>query len=164
MPPPTSSKKPWGCRQRRLPRIFRNMRGSVTLLVVAAVGILVALAIGDALRSGRSSSARPTAPPTTTGLAPSLTTGHVTVIGPSTKQGVVQPGPAAKQQIERNGNAWARAFATGRPRRDQSCRYQTQPLCEQNACERVGEVSCRAARRPHGRFGRRSWTRRWRTS
>ena len=37
----------------------------MTLLVVAAVGVLVALAIGDALRSGRSSSAPSTAPTTT---------------------------------------------------------------------------------------------------
>ena len=44
------------------PRIFSDLRGSVTLLVVAAVGILAALAIGDALRSGRSSSAPGTAP------------------------------------------------------------------------------------------------------
>ena len=38
---------------------------STTLLVVAAVGVLVALAIGDALRSGRSSSAADTARKTT---------------------------------------------------------------------------------------------------
>ena len=41
------------------------LRRSVTLLVAAAVGVLVALAIGDSLRSGRSSSAAGTAPTTT---------------------------------------------------------------------------------------------------
>ena len=43
----------------------RVLTRSTTLLVVAAVGVLVALAIGDALRSGRSSSAASTAPTTT---------------------------------------------------------------------------------------------------
>jgi hypothetical protein len=43
----------------------RVLTRSTTLLVVAAVGVLVALAIGDALRSGRSSSAAGTAPATT---------------------------------------------------------------------------------------------------
>ena len=42
----------------------------MTLLVVAAVGVVAALAIGDALRSGRSSSAPGTAPTT----APTPTT------------------------------------------------------------------------------------------
>ena len=42
----------------------------MTLLVVAAVGVLVALAIGDALRSGRSSSAAGTAPTTTAPTTP----------------------------------------------------------------------------------------------
>ena len=43
----------------------RVLTRSTTLLVVAAVGVLVALAIGDALRSGRSPSAANTAPTTT---------------------------------------------------------------------------------------------------
>ena len=43
----------------------RVLTRSTTLLVVAAVGVLVALAIGDAFRSGRSSSAANTAPTTT---------------------------------------------------------------------------------------------------
>ena len=43
----------------------RVLTRSMTLLVVAAVGIVAALAIGDALRSGRSSSAPSTAPTTT---------------------------------------------------------------------------------------------------
>jgi hypothetical protein len=46
----------------------------VTLIVVAAVGILVALAIADALRSGQRSSALGTSSPTTTERPPSLST------------------------------------------------------------------------------------------
>jgi hypothetical protein len=72
------------------PRIFNDLRGSVTLLVVAAVGIVAALAIGDALRSGRSSSAAGTAPTTTpapttdTALPPTLTSTPEVARSPNT--------------------------------------------------------------------------------
>jgi type IV secretory pathway VirB10-like protein len=141
------------------------------LLVVAAVGFLAALAVADALRSGQPSSAPTTESPTTTSptppppppdAIPTLPTPPPPpeeippplpdVVPPPPLPDVVPSSPTARQQIERNGNAWARAFATGRPRRDQSCRYQTQPLCERNACVRVGGFKIRNCSPPTRAF------------
>jgi hypothetical protein len=125
------------------------------LLVVAAVGFLAALAVADALRSGQPSPA-PTAesPTTTSPTQPPLPdiTPQPPVITPQPPPPVITPIPSAKQQIERNGNAWARAFVTGQPTRDQSCRYQTQPLCERNACVRVGGIKIRNCTPPTRAF------------
>ncbi len=130
------------CDARGRPRIFRNVRRNAsTLLVVAAVGFLAALAIADGLRSGQPSSAPTRESPTTTSPRP-----------PPPPPDAIPPSPTASQQIERSGNAWARAFATGRPRRDQSCRYQTQPLCERNACVRVGAIKIRNCTPPTRAF------------
>jgi hypothetical protein len=129
------------CEARGRPRIFRNVRRNAsTLLVVAAVGFLAALAVADALRSGQPSSAPTEESPTTTSPRP------------PPPRDAIPPSPTARQQIERNGNAWARAFVTGQPTRDQSCRYQTQPLCERNACVRVGGIKIRNCTPPTRAF------------
>jgi hypothetical protein len=120
----------------------------MTLLVVAAICVLVALAVADALRSGQPSSAPTTESPTTTSPRPP----PPDVVPPPPPPDVVPPSPTARQQIERNGNAWARAFVTGQPTRDQSCRYQTQPLCERNACVRVGGIKIRNCTPPTRAF------------
>jgi hypothetical protein len=120
----------------------------MTLLVVAGICVLVALAVADALRSGQPSSAPTTESPTTT----SPTQPPLPDITPQPPPPDITPSPSAKQQIERNGNAWARAFVTGQPTRDQSCRYQTQPLCERNACVRVGGIKIRNCTPPTRAF------------
>jgi hypothetical protein len=124
-------------------------RNATTLLVVTAVGFLAALAIADALRSGQRSSAPTTELPTTISPRPPP---PPDAIPPPPLPDVILPSPTARQQIERNGNAWARAFVTGQPTRDQSCRYQTQPLCERNACVRVGGIKIRNCTPPTRAF------------
>jgi hypothetical protein len=117
------------------------------LLVVAAVGFLAALAVADALRSGQPSSAPTAESPTTTSPKPPPPPDE-----PPPPPDAIPPSPTARQQIERNGDAWARAFVTGQPTRDQSCRYQTQPLCERNACVRVGGIKIRNCTPPTRAF------------
>ena len=122
-------------------------RNTSTLLVVAAVGFLAALAVADALRSGQPSSAPSAESPTTTSPKPPPPPDE-----PPPPPDAIPPSPTARQQIERNGDAWARAFVTGQPTRDQSCRYQTQPLCERNACVRVGGIKIRNCTPPTRAF------------
>jgi hypothetical protein len=108
------------------------MRRSVILtsLVAAAIGVLAALAVADALRSGSSTPA--TGAPTT----PSLSTED-------------------EQQIELIGNQWAPLFAAGRT---PGCSIAeglivlTQPLCEEIACERVVGVKDRNCTPPTSAF------------
>jgi hypothetical protein len=126
----------------RLPRIFRNVRGSVTLLVVAAVGLVGALAIGDALRSGRSSSAAGTSPLTTT-ERPSISTEQEIFLPPTV---------ARKQAIKRIGNRWAELFAAGGTQG--SCFQMTQPACERINCVRVGGIEIRNCTLPTLAFRR----------
>jgi hypothetical protein len=92
------------------------------LLVVAAVGVLVALAVADALRSERSS-APATAPPTTTQPR------QPTLIETPPR------GVPDRVEIEWIGNHWAPLFAN---RRRNTCSYMTQPLCKEITCEDVG--------------------------
>jgi len=56
---------PRGCDACQLSRIVCNLRAGTTLLILAAVGLVAALAIADALHSKGSSSAAGTAPTTT---------------------------------------------------------------------------------------------------
>jgi len=100
----------------------------MTLLVLAAVGILVALAVADALRPG-SPSAAGTSPRTTTERAPSI----------STEQEISRPTTstaARKQVIRQIGNRWAELFAAGRAQ--SGCFQMTQPACERVDCVHVG--------------------------
>ena len=105
----------------------------VTLFVVAAVGVLAGFAVADALRSGRPSSTRAEAAPTT----PSVSTEPVVTV----------PSLSPEQEIERIGNSWAPLFSAG-----QSCRYMTQPLCERIACIRVGGIKIRNCTPPTSAF------------
>lgn len=95
----------------------------LTLLIVAGVGVLGALAVADTLRSGPSSSTLATPAPNT-------------------------PTPSAEeeQQIELIGNQWAPLFAAGRTPGCSSAEgliILTQPVCEQIACQRVGGTRMR---------------------
>jgi hypothetical protein len=107
----------------------------LTSLIVAAVGVLTALAAVDALRSG--GSAAPTAP---------------TTASPSTEQEAVTAAGLLSEEdldvIQRVGNTWAPLFAAG-----QNCnRYMGQPACERVACERVGGVKIRNCTPPAEAF------------
>ena len=95
------------------------------MFVVAAIGVLVALAVADALRLEHSS-APATAPSTTRQPR------HLTLIEtpPPPPRGL-----PARVAIEWIGNHWGPLFATGRTN---TCRYMTQALCERIACEDVG--------------------------
>ena len=90
-------------------------------LVVAAVGLLAALAVADALRSRPSTPA--TAQQTTTRPRP-----------PKLRD-TNRPDLTPKQEITRIGNSWGRLFAAADRR---ACRYMTQPACERVVCQRVG--------------------------
>jgi hypothetical protein len=110
------------------------MRRSVilTLLVVAGIGVLGALAVVDALRSEPSSSTSATSAPTT-------------------------PSASAEdeQQIELIGNQWAPLFAAGRTpgcSLGEGLIVLTQPLCERIACERVGGIKVRNCTPPTSAF------------
>jgi hypothetical protein len=90
------------------------LRNGLTLLVVATLGVLAALAVVDALRSGPSPSAAATAPPTTTSLrAPAVTT---TLFAFGSRKGA----------IEEIGNTWASLYAADDPK---ACGYMGQGLC-----------------------------------
>jgi hypothetical protein len=107
---------------------LRNVRrGTITnYLIVAAVGVVVAVAAADALRSRPSST--PTRAPTTT----------------SDSQESVFPAPTQREKVEQTGNRWAALFAAGK----NSCADMSQPLCERIACERVGGRKIRNCRPP----------------
>jgi len=90
-------------------------------LVVAAVGVLAALAVADALRPEPST--RATAPLATTAPRPPKLL--------DTNRADLTP----KQEIGRIGNSWGRLFAAADHR---ACQYMTQPACERVGCHRVG--------------------------
>ena len=101
----------------------------VTSLVVAAVGVLGAVAVADALRSGQASS------------TPTL---------PETTEVVTVPSLTPEQEIERIGNEWGLLFAAGPL--TAACEYETQPLCERIACVRIGGIRIRNCTRPTSAF------------
>jgi hypothetical protein len=106
------------------------------LFVVASLGALVVLAGVDALRSEGPSTVAEAVP---------------TVPGVSTKQeAVTVPRLTPEQEIERVGNTWAPIFAAGPLPR--ACRYETQPLCERIACQRVGGSEIRDCTPPTSAF------------
>ena len=107
-----------------------------TSLILAGLGVLALLAVVDALRSGGSSTLAETVP-----TAPSLTAEQEVVTAPN-----LNPG----QAIERVGNTWARLFAAGPL--SAACEYETQPLCERIACERVGGFKIRNCTPPTSAF------------
>jgi len=94
---------------------------SLSSLVVAAVGVLAALAVADALRP--EPSRRATAPPATTAPRPPKL--------PDT----YRPDLTPKQEIKRIGNSWGRLFAAADRR---ACRYMIQLACERVVCQRLG--------------------------
>jgi hypothetical protein len=107
----------------------------LTTLTVTGIGVLGALAVADALRSARS----PSTSATSTSTTPSVSTEAVTVAN-----------EFSEEEIERIGNAWAVRFAAGPL--PAACRYETQPLCERIACQRVGGVKIRKCTRPTSAF------------
>jgi hypothetical protein len=117
----------------------------LTSLIVTGIGVLGALAVADALRSGRS----PSTSATSTSTTPSVSTEEevVTVANDSSEEELVV---RAAEEIERIGNAWAVRFAAGPL--PAACRYETQRLCERIACQRVGGVEIRKCTRPTSAF------------
>ena len=97
----------------------------LTSLVIAAISVLAALAVADALRPDGSRSE----PATAASTVPTRST----VQEVETAASDLTP----REQIEVIGNRWAVLFAAGPLPR--ACRYETQPLCERLACERVGD-------------------------
>ena len=95
-------------------------------LIVAAVGVVVAVAAADALRSKPSST--PTTPSTTTIDSLELRLAAAT----------------PKEKVKQIGKRWAASFAAGK----NSCADMSQPLCERIACERVGRRKIRNCRPP----------------
>jgi hypothetical protein len=91
---------------------------------VAAVGVLAALAVGDALRSQSPSPVAGTASTTTAGSPPT-----------STEELAFSPRQALMHEIEEIGNRWAELFAAGGTRRD--CFQMLPEVCERVECVRV---------------------------
>jgi hypothetical protein len=61
-----------------------------------------------------------------------------------------QATPSAEQQIERDGNKWARLFAAGG---GAACRYMTQPGCARIKCERgPNRPNLKTCTRPSARY------------
>lgn len=112
--------------------------------VVAAIGLAsVASSIFGAL-GGQNATTPAQGGPTVargTGSGPSLKEDRTTA-------GTLPP----EQKIERIGNKWVLLFASGRDRA--ACQYQTQPLCERIACERVGGFRLRNCTPPSSEFRR----------
>jgi hypothetical protein len=106
-------------------------------LVVAAVGVLAALAVADALRPEPST--RATAPPATTAPRPPKL--------PDTHRADLTP----KQEIRRIGNVWGRLFAAADRH---ACRYMSQPACERVACQRLGSGPILNCTLPSSKFRR----------
>jgi hypothetical protein len=90
-----------------------DLRNGLTVLVVAALGVLAALAVADALRSSPAPSAAATIPPTKTHLGPPTST---TLFAFGSRKG----------DIEEIGNTWAQLYAAGDPK---ACSYMGQGLC-----------------------------------
>ena len=110
---------------------------TLSSLVVAAVGVLAALAVADALRPEPSTPA--TAPLATTAPRPPKLL--------DTNRADLTP----KQEIGRIGNSWGRLFAAADRR---ACQYMTQPACERVACERVGSGPIPNCTLPSSKFRR----------
>jgi hypothetical protein len=89
------------------------VRKGLTVLVVAILGVLAALAIVDALRSSPAPSAAATTPPTKTHLGPPTST---TLFAFGSRKG----------DIEDIGNHWAQLYARGDPK---ACTYMGEGLC-----------------------------------
>jgi hypothetical protein len=106
-------------------------------LVVAAVGVLAALAVADALRPEPSTPA--TAQQTTTRPRP-----------PKLLD-TYRPDLTPKQEIKRIGNSWGRLFAAADR---QACQYMTQPACERVVCQRVGRQPIPNCTLPSSKFRR----------
>jgi hypothetical protein len=90
------------------------LRTGVTLLVVATLGVLAALAVVDALRSSPAPSAAATTPPTTTSSSTPTRTTTLFAFG------------SRKGAIEDIGNTWAALYAAGDPK---ACTHMLKPLC-----------------------------------
>jgi hypothetical protein len=95
-------------------------------LIVGAVGVVVAVAAADALRSKHSSTPTTASTPT----IDSLELGRAPL--------------SRREKVEQIGNRWAVLFAAGKS----SCEHMSQPLCEQIACERVGRRKIKNCRPP----------------
>ena len=106
-------------------------------LVVAAVGVLAALAVADALRPEPST--RATAPLATTAPRPPKLL--------DTNRADLTP----KQEIGRIGNSWGRLFAAADRH---ACRYMSQPACERVACQRLGSGPIPNCTLPSSKFRR----------
>ena len=119
--------------------IFWIVRRRVTVnsLVVAAVGVIAAFAVADALRPEPST--RATAPQATTAPRPPKLL--------DTYRADLTP----KQEIQRIGNSWARLFAAADRR---ACQYMSQPACERVVCERVGSGPIPNCTLPSSKFRR----------
>ena len=97
---------------------------------MAAIGIVIAVAVADSLRSNESSPAQVAAPEPDLG-----------------DRSQVPARPSRQQRIREIADGWIRNFADGVG----GCEYMTQPLCEQIACERVGDRKIANCRPPtHG--------------
>jgi hypothetical protein len=94
---------------------------TLSLLLVAGVSVLAALAIADTLRSGEGSSASTASTATESGSSTSATN---------------PPRLSADEEIERIGNSWASLVARGNA---SSCFWMTQPACERIECVGVGD-------------------------
>ena len=91
-----------------------GLRSGLTVLVVATLGVLAALAVVDALRSNPAPSAAATTPPTKTHLGPPTNT---TLFAFGSRKG----------DIEDIGNTWAALYAAGDPK---VCSYMDHRLCK----------------------------------
>jgi hypothetical protein len=81
--------------------------------IVAAIGVLVAVAAADALRSR--------------GSSPDIDRDAEVLL-----ESEASAGGSPNERVQGISDRWASSFARG------SCEYMTQPLCERLACERVG--------------------------
>jgi len=90
-----------------------GLRNGLTVLVVATLGVLAALAVVDALRSSPAPSAAATTPPTKTNFGPPTST---TLFAVGSRKGA----------IEDIGNTWVQVYARGDPK---ACSYMSEELC-----------------------------------
>jgi hypothetical protein len=89
------------------------LRNGLTLLIVAIIGVLVALAVADALRSDPAASVAATAPPAGTSRS-------------APAPPALFPFGSKSGAIEEIGNAWAALYAAGDPK---VCTHMLKPLC-----------------------------------
>jgi hypothetical protein len=109
--------------------------------------VLLVIAGVDALRSPDTETATSATRTTTTGVETSLAPQQTTEVEAS-----LPP----RQRIARTGNRWAPLFAAARDR--EAIVFQTQPLSERIACERVGNREIKDCTPPSPAF-RRSFRR-----